>query len=363
MIKIGKESERIIVTFPYNPDYVARIKTIGGFRWHPDGKYWSFSCSDGTLEEILKIFEGEEIRIDPALQASIKPEAKREIPNQSKLMEAVKKELKLRGYSQKTRKAYLYHIERFISYFAKDPEELDEKHTRDYMLHLIDKEKVSNSYHNQVINAIKFFYSRVIKNQKPISHLPRPRKEKKLPLVLSQEEIVRILKTVENVKHRAILMIVYSAGLRVSEVARLRIEDIDSDRKLIRVRQGKGRKDRYCMLSQVALNTLREYWRRFQPEGWLFQGAKRGRHISTRTVQKIFEDAKGKAGIRKNATVHTLRHSFATHLLESGTDLRYIQELLGHKSSITTEVYTHVSNKDLSRIKSPLDQLEGESRS
>jgi len=165
---------------------------------------------------------------------------------------------------------------------------------------------------------------------------------------------------VSNIKHKVILMLIYSAGLRVSEVVRLRPEDLDTQRKLIHIRGGKGRKDRYTMLSDVALKMLSIYMQAKVPESWLFSGQKADAHITTRTVQKIFDDAVKKAGIRKEVSVHSLRHSFATHLLESGVDLRYIQELLGHKSSKTTEVYTHVSNKDLSKIRSPLDSILGQ---
>ena len=158
-------------------------------------------------------------------------------------------------------------------------------------------------------------------------------------------------------------MLMYSAGLRVGEVVKLKIEDIEVKRKLIRVRDGKGRKDRYIVLSEIALRTFREYVDKYKPEKWLFPGQRKDKHISTRTVQAIFEKARDKAGIKKDATVHSLRHSFATHLLESGVDLRYIQELLGHKSSKTTEIYTHVSTKNLSKIKSPLDLMGGEKHS
>lgn len=175
---------------------------------------------------------------------------------------------------------------------------------------------------------------------------------------MSGEEVFRILSSVANVKHKAILMLIYSAGLRVSEVVKLRVEDIDTQRKLIHLKGAKGRKDRCTILSEVALESLKEYWGEYKSEKWLFSGAEDGRHISTRTVQAIFEQAKNKANIRKDVTVHSLRHSFATHLLESGIDLRYIQELLGHKSSKTTEIYTPVSNKYLGKIISPLDTMD-----
>lgn len=168
---------------------------------------------------------------------------------------------------------------------------------------------------------------------------------------------MRILTAPSNIKHRAILMLIYSAGLRVGEVVKLKLEDIDSNRRLIHIKGGKGRKDRFTILSEVALKILKKYYSQYKPRKWLFSGAKPSKHISVRTVQAIFEQAKEKAGIKKEVSVHSLRHSFATHLLESGVDLRYIQELLGHKSSKTTEIYTHVTNKDLRNIKSPLDTI------
>ncbi len=187
--------------------------------------------------------------------------------------------------------------------------------------------------------------------------IKRPRKDKKLPVVLSKEEVAKIINSVDNVKHKAILMLVYSAGLRVGEVVRLKTEDIDSKRMLIHIKGAKGRKDRYTLLSEIALGILREYWRQYKPQKWLFEGARKDRYITTRTVDKVMEHACTKADINKDVSVHTLRHSFATHLLEGGTDLRYIQELLGHQSSKTTEIYTHVSTQSLGKIKSPLDGL------
>jgi integrase/recombinase XerD len=185
-------------------------------------------------------------------------------------------------------------------------------------------------------------------------------KEKKRPEVLSYQEVAKILKVITNLKHRAILFLVYSAGLRVGEVVNLKISDIDSDRMLIHVKQGKGKKDRYTVLSQIALDELRIYVKRYRPDDWLFQGGDGKGHLTERSVQKVFDKARTAAGIKKDVSVHTLRHSFATHLLEGGTDLRYIQELLGHSSSKTTEIYTHVTEKSISKIQSPLDRLMAE---
>ena len=356
-VRISKDIQegKIVVTFSYDPKFVAMVKTIEGHRWQPDKKYWSFPHSEDILKKILSVFKDENIDLDSTLQVSFNQTINKREPNQAQITEAVKKELKLRGYSLKTRKAYLHHIERYISYFAKDPKELDEKHIRDYMLHLIDKEKVSRAYHDQAVSAIKFLYDRVLNMPKTVGSLPRPRKEKKLPIVLSREDVIRIFESVNNIKHKAILMLAYSAGLRVSEVVKLKLQDIDTKRNMIHIKVAKGQKDRYTVLSEVALRVLREYWKVYQPKNWLFPGPKQNSHLTTRTVEKILEDASQKAGIAKHVTVHTLRHSFATHLLEGGTDLRYIQELLGHKSSKTTEIYTHVSQRDIGRIKSPLD--------
>jgi len=219
------------------------------------------------------------------------------------------------------------------------------------------REKLSRAYRNQAVSAIKFLYKEVLDLPERVSELPYLRKEHTLPVVLSREEVQRLLNAVTNLKHRAILMVIYSAGLRVGEAVRLKVADIDSDRGMIFVRGGKGRKDRYTLLSDTALQTLRAYWKKYRPKKWLFPGARPGRHITARTIQKVFERARDAAKIRKDATVHTLRHSFATHLLEEGVDVRYIKELLGHKRMETTMVYTHVSARNLAHIRSPLDSL------
>lgn len=192
--------------------------------------------------------------------------------------------------------------------------------------------------------------------------MPRPKKENKLPDVLSQQEVIQILNTVKNIKHRAILILTYSAGLRVSEVVKLKIGDIDHNRMLIHIRNGKGKKDRYTVLSKGAFETLRTYITSYNVIDWVFPGEHPIHHITERTVQRIFENARDKAKIKKEVSIHSLRHSFATHLLEGGTDLRYIQELLGHKSSKTTEIYTHVTEKDIRRIRSPFDWISTEGK-
>jgi site-specific recombinase XerD len=277
------------------------------------------------------------------------------VPKQSQF-EDLRKELVSRKYSYTTVKGYLYYNRDFLNYAGKNLSDINDSDIKDYLLYLVEKRNAATSTLNQAINALKFYYGTMLK-KKFMYEVKRPRKDKKLPVVLSKEEVAKILSSVDNIKHKAILMLVYSAGLRVGEVVRLRPEDIDSKRMLIHIKASKGRKDRYTLLSETTLETLRRYWREYKPEKWLFEGARAGRYISTRTVEKILEHACEKANIRKDVSVHTLRHSFATHLLESGTDLRYIQELLGHTSSKTTEIYTHVSTKSLGKIQSPLDSL------
>ena len=274
------------------------------------------------------------------------------------IIKGMEQELKLQGYSPKTIEAYLAHISRFALFAKKDPREISTEDAREYLLNLLDKQNKSHSFVNQVVSALKFLFNHVLHRHDVVLNLPRPKKEQKLPDVLSQEEVKNVLGSVRNVKHRAILYIIYSAGLRVGEVVRLKPEDIDSQRMLIHIRQGKGRKDRYTVLSETTLQVLRLYAKRNGLGKWLFAGETLENHLTERSVQKIFEKARLAAGVKKDVSVHSLRHSFATHLLEAGTDLRYIQELLGHQNSKTTEIYTHVSQKSIRRIRSPLDWLD-----
>ncbi len=223
---------------------------------------------------------------------------------------------------------------------------------------MLEGAKVSRSYYDQAISAIRFLYDKVLRVPRLVEETARPRKEHKPPAVLSRKAVSRLLSAVGNTKHIAILMMVYSAGLRVSEAVSLKPEDLDEERGLVRVRGGKGRKDRCTILSNVALQAIEAYRRVYPTGSWLFPGPDPTRHLSTRTVEKVIEAARLKAGIPQHFSVHALRYSFATHLLESGTDIRYIQELLGHSSSKTTEIYTHVSRKAIGKIVSPLDTLE-----
>jgi site-specific recombinase XerD len=269
------------------------------------------------------------------------------------LLTRFEEELKLRAYSPRTRKAYLGHARRFVE---RVPVQGDlPTLLRAHVLTLVDKGRMSRSYHDQLISALRLFCTRVLKEDVQSLELARPRREDRLPTVLSQGELHRLLAAVDNLKHLLILMIAYSGGLRVSEVVRLRAEDVDRDRGMILVRGGKGRKDRYTLLADAVAPALEGHLLTLDPEGWLFPGGRAGHPLTARSVQKVVGRARRKAGIAKKVTPHVLRHSFATHLLENGTDIRFIQELLGHASVRTTEIYTHVSRRELERIRSPLD--------
>jgi site-specific recombinase XerD len=266
--------------------------------------------------------------------------------------------LKELRYSLNTEKTYKFALEDYLNYHHTiDIEKLNEGHIQSFLRHLVMERNVSTSYQNQVINAIKFYYERVLGGQRKTYFIDRPKKEKTLPVVLSEEEILLILRSVSNLKHKAILMVIYSAGLRISECINLKIKDIDSNRMQIRVEQSKGKKDRYTLLSTKTLHVLRGYFKEYRPKEFLFEGQDGGCY-STRSIQNIFRDAVEKTKIKKKVSVHSLRHSFATHLLENGTNLRYIQSLLGHANSKTTEIYTHVTTKGFENLKSPLDNLD-----
>lgn len=262
--------------------------------------------------------------------------------------------LELKRYANNTVKTYVSCFEAFINHYSdRKLEDLNEEDIRLYLQKLI-RENSSHSYINQAINSIKFYYEVVLGMPNRFYAIERPRAEEKLPQVLAKEEVLAIIDNTNNIKHRCIVSLLYSAGLRRSEVLNLKLDDIDSKRMVIKVRSGKGNKDRFTILSEKLLKDLRKYFLEWRPKTYLFEGPK-GDQYSAESVLKIVKEASRKAGIRKNVSPHMLRHSFATHLLENGTDLRYIQVLLGHKSSKTTEIYTHVATNIFFNIKNPLD--------
>lgn len=267
-------------------------------------------------------------------------------------------DMQLRGLAHTTQKNYMAHVAGFARFFGQSPEVLDQEAIRQYLLYLLEERKQSPEAVNQCVSALKFLYLTTLELPWGDADFPRARRGHKLPVVLSHEELMQFFDHVPSLKYRAALMVCYGAGLRVSEAVALRVSDIDSQRMLIRVEQGKGSKDRYAMLSPRLLDVLRRYWLATRPQDYLFPSWREDRHLSTATLQLACREAALRAGLRKKITVHTLRHSFATHLLENGTDVRVIQVLLGHTRIDTTARYTAVTRQLIAATHSPLDQLE-----
>ena len=267
-------------------------------------------------------------------------------------------DMTIRRYAAKTRQAYLANVARFAEHFARSPTVLGSDEIREYQLYLINERHVSVSTLNQVVASLRFLYHVTLRKTWAIDFIPYARGEKRLPVVLSPEEISRFFQSIGSIKYRALLMTAYAAGLRVSEVTALQASDIDAARRVIRVRNSKGSKDRYVMLSAQLLPTLREYWKVVRPPApYLFPGQPPDRPLGKDSVQRACRKAALASGLKKKITPHTLRHSFATHLLENGGDVRTIQLLLGHRSLSTTAQYLHVSETTIGALSSPLDLL------
>jgi len=269
----------------------------------------------------------------------------------------MERDLEIRGFSSSTQQAYLARMKAMVRFFMRPPDELTLEDIHAYQLHLTRDRKVGWATFNQSVGAMRFFYGVTFNRDWDIQRIPYQKTGRKLPVVLSCEEVSRLFQAVTNLKHRAMLMTAYAGGLRVSEVTHLRVSDVDSQRMMLRVEQGKGRQDRYVMLSHKLLAALREYWKIYKTRHWLFAGQNPEQPLTRAAVHKFFQKARRRAGITKKVSVHGLRHSFATHLLESGVNIRKIQLLLGHRSLRSTQIYTHVARDYLEDTPSPLDIL------
>ena len=274
------------------------------------------------------------------------------------LRERMREDLRVRNYSPRTERTYIDAVAKFALHFGKSPDRLGPEDIHRYQVHLVDEKKVSWTTFNQTVCGLRFFYCTTLGRNWEIRHIPFAKLPRKLPVVLSRGEVCRLFESVTNFKHLGIMMMAYSAGLRLAEVANLRIPDIDSQRMVIHVRQGKGQKDRFVPLSRLVLEILREHCRIERPRHYLFCGQREGRPITHSAIQRFVTRAGKAAGINKRVTMHCLRHSFATHHLEAGTDLRTLQLLMGHASLQTTSRYLHISKEKISAAKSPIDQLE-----
>lgn len=360
MIAIVEGLKEYYLHFEYDLGIVRVMKSIRGAHWSAQNKVWVVEKSVNQIVEIERVLKM--YRLDYVLlpyEHSILEEGTVTLIGDKWESELRRYSdyLTMKGYSPKTKQNYLQHTRRIMAYCIESQVDLEDDTVKAYIVEAFQKKSCSRSYVSQAISAYKNFMKcyGVYKN---MSDMPRPKRSVRLPKVLSQGEVIRVLCAHTNIKHRAILFTIYASGLRVSEAATLKISDIESERMLLRVECGKGSKDRYTLLSETALDLLRIYVKHYRPKTWLFEGQQPNSHISERTIQHIFKQALAKAGIKKNVGIHVLRHSFATHLLEGGTDIRYIQELLGHKNPKTTQIYTHVTDKRLSNIKSPLDKMD-----
>jgi len=274
----------------------------------------------------------------------------------SKLRRQMEVHMELKNFSPHTRTVYLSTVDQFQQHFGRPFQRLGEKHIQEYLHFLIHDRALSQSYVSQTYSALKILYERILKRTWSIERIPRSKKARRLPVVLTQTEVRSVIEAAASLRDRAIFTTVYSAGLRTSEVARLKLSDIDSESMRIRVDLGKGAKDRFTLLARTTLTLLRTYWKTCRPPQWLFTPDRRPHvPLSPRAIQKAFQDAVKKAGISKPATPRSLRHSFATHLLDDGVDLYFIKQLLGHANITTTTIYLHLSGKRLSQVTSPID--------
>jgi len=364
-----QNAHQIGIYFKYNDKLIDLVKSIG-CKFSNTYRCWYILHSQANITEVYRVFKDvANIRSKElttvSTQQAFKHNRKKEVLSTQLCEEANSKLMKFkywmrsRRYAETTIETYLDALQTFLKFHDKKP--LHKINNNDVIIfnnEYIIANNFSASYQSQVINSIKLFYKTQQEKQIEVDNLIRPKRYNKLPNVLSKEEVKAILVAHSNAKHKVMLSLLYSCGLRRSELLELKINDIDSKRKLVIVRNSKNRKDRIVPLSDKILWRLREYYKQFKPQTWLFEGAKKGEKYSEGSLEGVLKQALVKTGIKKPVSLHWLRHSYATHLLENGTDLRYIQELLGHSSSKTTEIYTHVSTKSIQQIKSPFDDLD-----
>ena len=344
----------VVMHFEYNDDILKVVRSLSHTHWNPTKKYWYIHETDFDLSTVFDILTPVAF-VD---YSALKKQKHETVKASIKILEEYLNKLDQKQYSSNTKSVYLNYFRDFVSHFQnRQLETISKEEISEYIVKLIREKGISESQQNQRINAIKFYYEKVLGKYKEYYNIDRPKKKKQLPDVLSKEEVFAMIKNTNNLKHKSILSLLYSCGLRRSELLDLKLIDIDSKRMLIKVKGGKGKKDRYVQLSEFVLTLLRNYYKKYHPKTYVFEGQNNEQYSSS-SVVKLVKDAANRAGIKKNVYPHMLRHSFATHHLEQGTDLRYIQEWLGHNSSKTTEIYTHVSKKDFHKFKNPIDDID-----
>ena len=366
---------RIVLHFGYDPKLTGMVKVMPGVRWSQTLKAWHIANYPENLKLIFSTFKGiaevdkseifggpeyrnEEMQEKPS-PAEPKPAVLPVLSEKSRIKTGeFRIWMEQQRYSPNTVKTYMEAITTFLRYFHnKEPEAISNADLVEFNHRYILGNNYSASFQNQVINAVKLFFLKVENRKLEISQIERPGREQKLPDILSKEEVGNMLRVTENLKHKCLIAVIYSCGLRRSEAINLKLEDIDRGRMLIKIRGAKGKKDRYVQLAKSILELLRNYYLKEKPKIWVFEGVK-GSQYSATSISNDIKNAAKKAGIRKRVYPHILRHSFATHHLEQGTDLRYIQEWLGHASSKTTERYTHVSENTFNKFRNPIDDFD-----
>ena len=377
----GQES--IALYYKNNSGLNQQIRMLPGVKWSQSNKCWYVPLSEESYEHIVNAVKGKAVVDNTALKTYLEKKKKvaatlplREkktvvkplsssgawklSPENLEALEKFVEQLKLKAYSNSTITTYRNEFLQLLQLLKnKSVTGLTPDDLKRYLVYAMEKEGIKENTAHSRLNALKFYFEQVLHREKFFWEIPRPKKPLLLPKVLAEKELKNLFKALANIKHKAMLFTAYSAGLRVSEVAALQIKDIDSGRMQIFIRQAKGKKDRYVTLSPVLLDILRSYLRNYKPRPvvYLFESEQTGTAYPPRTIQRVFQMAKSTAGINKEVGIHSLRHSFATHLLEKGTDIRYIKDILGHFDIRTTERYLHVSKKDLVNIISPLDDL------
>lgn len=365
-----ENNARLFLKFPYDDEAIGLVKTLPQAKWSNSKKAWHISYYADLPWRVINLFALKGVKVNyvnekTPLPLPDQPQPKKSYERLGNLpqhnvekIETFRCWMRSRRYSENTIGTYTDALKIFLRFYA-DKELCDITNedviafNNDYIL----ANNYSTSFQNQVVNAIKLFFRTIENKSLEAEFIYRPKREKTLPNVLSKEEVKLILEAPKNIKHKAMLSLIYSCGLRCGEVLALKPEHIDSNRKLVIIKQGKGRKDRVVPLSEKILSLLRNYWKAFEPKVYLFEGQNKGERYDERSLQNVLKQSLAKAGIQKPVTLHWLRHSYATHLLEAGTNLRYIQEILGHSSSKTTEIYTHVSSAGIQKVMSPFDSL------
>ena len=356
---VHQNMPRLALEFAYDAALIEKVKQVKDARWSQTLKVWHIPLTMAAYEQLKELTLGlaQLQKGESRLPLEMKPPLGQPTPEIAATLNDFTRYLEQRRYSPRTIQTYEHSLRQFLQWVAKPTDAITnadlERFNHDYIL----ANSYSFAFQNQVINAVKLYFKTFYGSQFNVEKVERPRREHKLPNVLSKEEVKQLLEAPSNIKHRAMLSLIYACGLRRSELLSLKVQNVDSKRGILYILNAKGKKDRIVPVSEKLLELLREYYKSYKPTVWLFEGQKKEEPYSETSLQEVLKQSLEKARITKKVTLHWLRHSYATHLLEAGTDLRYIQELLGHKSSKTTEIYTHVSTQSLKKIKSPFDDL------